>query len=167
MPKNTKPKSAPRNPIAPVFLKELLQARSPSGYEEEAREVVRKRMESVADSFTVDALGSCHATLGEKGSPTLMLAGHIDELGLIIKHVNEKGFLYFDAIGGHDRAMISGRRVDIMTRKGIIRGVTGKRAIHLMTPEDRRKVPEMHQMWIDIGAKDKKEALSRVTIGDP
>jgi len=167
MPKNTKPKSAPRNPIAPVFLKELLQARSPSGYEEEAREVVRKRMESVADSFIVDALGSCHATLGEKGSPTLMLAGHIDELGLIIKHVNEKGFLYFDAIGGHDRAMISGRRVDIMTRKGIIRGVTGKRAIHLMTPEDRRKVPEMHQMWIDIGAKDKKEALSRVTIGDP
>ena len=95
-----------------------------------------------------------------------MLAGHIDELGLIIKHVSDKGFLYFDAIGGHDRAMISGRRVDIMTRKGIIRGVTGKRAIHLMTPEDRRKVPEMHQMWIDIGAKDKKEALSRVTIGD-
>jgi endoglucanase len=71
MPKNTKSKSAPRNPIAPVFLKELLQARSPSGYEEEAREVVRKRMESVADSFIVDALGSCHATLGEKGSPTL------------------------------------------------------------------------------------------------
>ena len=79
----------------------------------------------------------------------------------------KRDFLYFDAIGGHDRAMISGRRVDIMTRKGIIRGVTGKRAIHLMTPEDRRKVPEMHQMWIDIGAKDKKEALSRVTIGDP
>jgi endoglucanase len=167
MPKNTKPKSPPRNPIAPPFLKELLQARSPSGYEEEAREVVRKRMASVADSFTIDALGSCHATLGVKGSPTLMLAGHIDELGLIIKHVSEKGFLYFDAIGGHDRAMISGRRVDIITRKGIIRGVTGKRAIHLMAPEERKKVPEMHQMWIDIGAKDKKEALSRVTIGDP
>ena len=81
MPKNTKPKSPPRNPIAPPFLKELLQARSPSGYEEEAREVVRKRMSSVADSFTIDALGSCHATLGVKGSPTLMLAGHIDELG--------------------------------------------------------------------------------------
>jgi endoglucanase len=113
-------------------------------------------MERVADSFEIDALGSCHATLGTKGSPTLMLAGHIDELGLIIKHVSEKGFLYFDAIGGHDRAMISGRRVDVMTCKGIIRGVTGKRAIHLMTPEDRKKVPEMHQMWIDIGAKDKK-----------
>ena len=78
----------------------------------------------------------------------------------------KKAFFTLMEIGGYDRAMISGRRVDIMTRKGIIRGVTGKRAIHLMTPEERRKVPEMHQMWIDIGAKDKKEALSRVTIGD-
>ena len=112
MPKKTKSTTARRNPVAPAFLKELLQARSPSGYEDEAREVVRKRMARVADSFEVDALGSCHATLGTKGSPTLMLAGHIDELGLIIKHVSDKGFLYFDAIGGHDRAMISGRRVE-------------------------------------------------------
>ena len=137
MPKKTKPSTPPRNPPAPAFLKELLQARSPSGYEDEARAVVRKRMERVANSFEIDALGNCHATLGTRGSPTLMLAGHIDELGLIIKHVSEKGFLYFDAIGGHDRAMISGRRVDIMTRKGIIRGVTGKRAIHLI---DRKSV---------------------------
>jgi putative aminopeptidase FrvX len=80
--------------------------------------------------------------------------------------VNSKGYLYFDAIGGHDRCMISGRRVDILTRNGVIRGVTGKRAIHLMTPEDRKRVPELHQMWIDIGAKSKEEALERVTIGD-
>ena len=166
MAKRTKARISTKKWTVPPFLRELLDARSPSGFEDEAREVVRRRVEKMADSFSVDALGSCHATLGAKGSPTLMLAGHIDELGLIIKHVSDKGFLYFDAIGGHDRAMISGRRVDIMTRKGIIRGVTGKRAIHLMTPEDRRKVPEMHQMWIDIGAKDKKEALSRVTIGD-
>ena len=166
MAKKTKSSTPPRNPAVPAFLKELLQARSPSGYEDEAREVVRKRMQRVADSFEVDALGSCHATLGQRGFPTLMLAGHIDELGLIIKHVSEKGYLYFDAIGGHDLSMISGRRVDILTRKGVIRGVTGKRAIHLMTPEERRKVPQMHQMWIDIGAKNKKEALARVTIGD-
>lgn len=162
-----KSKSAPKsNPTPPPFLKELLAVRSPSGYEEDAREVVRKRVESYADEFFTDALGSCHAVLGAEGSPTLMLAGHIDELGLIIKHVDDKGFLYFDTIGGHDRSMISGRRVDIMTRKGILRGVTGKRAIHLMTPEERKKVPDMHQMWIDIGAKDRDEALSRVMIGD-
>ena len=150
----------------PSFLRELLQARSPSGCEGEAREVVRKRVEPLVDSFEIDSLGSCHASIGLNKSPSLMLAGHIDELGLIIKHVSEKGFLYFDAIGGHDRSMISGRRVHILTRNGIVEGVTGKRAIHLMTPEDRKKVPELHQMWIDIGAKDKEEALSRVTIGD-
>ena len=76
----------------PIFLKELLQARSPSGYEDEAREVVRKRVAKIADNFEVDNLGNCHATLGLCGSPTLMLAGHIDELGLIIKHVSEKDF---------------------------------------------------------------------------
>ena len=166
MAKTNKPKPSPKRPSVPPFLKELLDARSPSGFEEEAREVVRKRVEKVADSFFIDALGSCHATLGSKGSPTLMLAGHIDELGLIIKHVSDKGFLYFDAIGGHDRSIISGRRVDILTKKGAIRGVTGKRAVHLMSPEDRRKVPEMHQMWIDIGAKDRDESLDRVHIGD-
>ena len=159
----SKPKSSPKRPSVPRFSKNYWM-RSPSGFEEEAREVVRKRVEKVADSFSIDALGSCHATLGSKGSPTLMLAGHIDELGLIIKHVSDKGFLYFDAIGGHDRSIISGRRVDILTNKGAIRGVTGKRAIHLMSPEERRKVPEMHQMWIDIGAKDRDEALERVKL---
>ena len=158
-----KKKNAPK---VPAFLLELLNARSPSGYEEEARAVVEKRVKAAADSFEVDALGSCHATLGAKGSPTLMLAGHMDELGLQIKHVNDKGFLYFDVIGGHDRVLISGRRVSILTRSGVVKGITGKRAVHLMSPEDRKKVPELHQMWIDIGAKSKEEALSRVMIGD-
>ncbi len=151
---------------APDFLKDLLRARSPSGYEDPAREIIRERVGKSVDRFLVDALGNCHACLGEQNSKTLMLAGHMDELGLIIKHVSEKGFLYFDAIGGHDRSMIPGRRVDVLTSNGVIRGVTGKRAIHLMSPEERKKVPEIHQMWIDIGAKNREEALSRVTIGD-
>ncbi len=155
------------SPKPPAFLVELLEARSPSGFEDEARTVVAKYVKPKANAYEVDALGSCHATLGLNGSPTLMMAGHIDELGLIIIHVDDKGFLYFDVIGGHDRTMISGRRVSILTKKGEVKGVTGKRAIHLMSASDRRKVPELHQMWIDIGAKDKKEALSRVRIGDP
>lgn len=162
-----KNKSAQPSQIKPpAFLEELLQARSPSGYEDEARDVVRKRVGEIADHFAVDNLGNCHASLGTTGSPTLMLAGHIDELGLIIKHVSDKGFLYFDAIGGHDRSMISGRRVDILTKNGTVRGVTGKRAIHLMTPEERKRVPEFHQMWIDIGASSREEALEKVRIGD-
>ncbi len=150
----------------PSFLLELLEARSPSGFEDEARGVVEKYVKKAADAYQVDALGSCHASIGKEG-PVLMMAGHIDELGLMIKHVDEKGFLYFDVIGGHDRSMISGRRVHVLSSKGVVKGVTGKRAIHLMSPEDRKKVPQLHQMWIDIGAKDKKEALSRIRIGDP
>ena len=164
--KNSAPSTSVPNHKAPVFLSELLAARSPSGYENEARKVVKKYVEKKADNFQIDALGSCHASIEGGGGPTLMLAGHLDELGLIIKHVSSKGYLYFDAIGGHDRSMISGRRVDILTQNGVVRGVTGKRAIHLMTPEDRKKVPELHQMWIDIGAKSKEEALQRITIGD-
>lgn len=151
----------------PNFLTNLLDARSPSGFEDEARSVVQTHLEPVVDKFAVDALGNCLATLNNKGNPTLMLAGHIDELGLIIKYVDDKGYLFFDVIGGHDRSLISGRRVSILGRKGVIKGVVGKRALHLMTPEERKKVPLLHQMWIDIGAKNKKDALSVITIGDP
>jgi endoglucanase len=95
-----------------------------------------------------------------------MFAGHLDELGLIITYVNKDGFIYFDTIGGHDRTVISGRRVIIQTERGPVKGVTGKRAIHLMDEGDRKKVPEIHEIWIDIGARTKKEALERVAIGD-
>ena len=150
----------------PAFLTELLHARSPSGYEAEAQAVFKRHVKPAADSYEGDALGNQIATLNPSGNPTLMMAGHIDELGLIITYVNKDGFIYFDTIGGHDRTVISGRRVVIQTEKGPVKGVTGKRAIHLMDEADRKKVPEIHEIWIDIGAKSKKEALDRVSIGD-
>ncbi len=151
---------------APEFLTDLLTARSPSGYESESQAVFDRYVERVADKYRRDPMGNRIAIRNPGGDPILMLAGHIDELGLIIKHISEKGFLYFDTIGGHDRVMIGGRRVNIQTRNGVIKGVTGKRAIHLMKQEERNKVPQIHEMWIDIGAKDRKEALKRVSIGD-
>jgi putative aminopeptidase FrvX len=150
----------------PVFLTELLHARSPSGYEGEAQAVFDRHVKPVADTYTGDALGNRIATLHPSGDPTLMLAGHMDELGLILTYVNKDGFIYFDTIGGHDRTVISGRRVVIATANGPVKGVTGKRAVHLMDEADRKKVPEIHEIWIDIGATSKKEALERVSIGD-
>lgn len=150
----------------PVFLRELLQARSPSGYEGEAQAVFDRHVKRAADRYASDALGNRIATLNPKGDPVLMLAGHIDELGLLITYVNKEGFLYFDTIGGHDLSVISGRRVLIQTANGLVKGVTGKRAIHLMDDEDRKKVPKKHEIWIDIGAGSKAEALERVSIGD-
>ena len=150
----------------PEFLVDLLNARSPSGYESEAQAVVDRHVEPVAHRYERDSMGNRIATINPDGQPTLMLAGHMDELGLLIKYVDDNGFLYFDTIGGHDRTMISGRRVSILTKKGLVKGVTGKRALHLMTTEERKKVPEIHDMWIDIGAGSKREALRLVQIGD-
>lgn len=151
---------------APDFLVDLLNARSPSGYETEAQAVFDRYMEGSADEYAKDPLGNRIATLNPAGDPVLMLAGHMDELGLIITYVNKEGFLYFDTIGGHDRTVISGRRVNIQTRNGVIKGVTGKRAIHLMDQKDREKVPQIHEMWIDIGVREKAEALELIAIGD-
>ncbi len=150
----------------PTFLAELLHARSPSGYESEAQAVFDRHVKPSADEYRNDALGNRIATLNPAGDPVLMLAGHMDELGLIITYVNKDGFLYFDTVGGHDLSVISGRRVIIQTENGPVIGVTGKRAIHLMDEEDRKKVPKKHEIWIDIGVRSKKEALERIAIGD-
>lgn len=150
----------------PAFLAELLHARSPSGYEGEAQAVFDRHVKPAADAYAKDALGNRLATLNPKGDPVLMLAGHMDELGLIITYINKDGFIYFDTIGGHDLSVISGRRVIIQTANGPVKGVTGKRAIHLMDEEDRKKVPKKHEIWIDIGANSKTDAIERVSIGD-
>lgn len=151
---------------SPAFLVELLNARSPSGYEQEAQSVVDKFVTSSADEYSKDAMGNRIARLQANGGPTLLMTGHMDELGLMITYVDDKGFLYFDTVGGIDLSTISGRRVSILTRNGTVRGITGRRAIHLLDAEERKKLPEKHNLWIDIGAKDKADALGRVRIGD-
>jgi putative aminopeptidase FrvX len=156
--------SAPCTP--PKFLVDLLDARSPSGAEHDAQAVWDRYVTPRAHATVKDALGNRISTLNPDGDPVVMLAGHMDELGLLISHINKEGFLYFQTIGGHDRVMIAGRRVIIRSRHGAVLGVTGKRAIHMMDEADRKKVPEVHEMWIDIGAKNRKEALERVAIGD-
>jgi len=156
----------PKPYSAPAFLTELLRARSPSGYESQAQAVFDRFVKPASDAYADDALGNRIATLNPDGDPVLMLAGHMDELGLMITYVTKEGFLYFSPIGGHDRSIISGRRVVIQTARGPVKGVTGKRAIHLMSEEDRKKVPEIHEIWIDIGARSKEQALKRVDIGD-
>ena len=148
------------------FLADLLATRSPTGSETEAANVIEKYVKPCADTFERDVLGNRIATLGN-GKKTLMLAGHIDEIGLQISYIDNDGFVFFQQLGGHDNVMISGRAVCILTENGIVRGVTGKRAIHLMDAKDRKEVPETHQIWIDIGAKDRKEAEKMVSIGDP
>jgi endoglucanase len=150
----------------PQFLVDLLNARSPSGFEAEAQAVVDQYVAPDADSYRKDALGNRIASINNGDGPTLLMTGHMDELGLIITYVDDKGFLYFDTVGGIDLTTISGRRVSIMTRNGVVKGVTGRRAIHLLNQEERKKIPEKENLWIDIGARDKEAALKQIEIGD-
>ena len=171
MPKKKTAKKAIKKAVkayqAPEFLVDLLDARSPTGHEYEAQAAVDKHVESVVDVYRKDTMGNRFATVNPDGDPSILFAGHIDELGLIITYINDKSFVYFDTLGGHDKTMISGRRVSILTKNGVVKGVTGKRAIHLMSPEDRKKVPDTHEIWIDLGVKSKEEAEALVRIGDP
>ena len=149
------------------FLKSLIAQPSPSGFEQPVQKVWRQQMKSYADKVWTDVHGNTIAVLNPKGTPRVMLAGHCDEVGFMVNYINDEGFLYFSAIGGVDPGLVSARRVKIFTQKGVIDGVVGRKAIHMMDQEERKKVPEMHKLWIDIGAKDKKEAQKLVSVGDP
>ena len=149
------------------FLRALLSAPSPSGYEGPARQVWKSEVAKCADEVRVDVHGNAIAAYNPEGSPRVMLAGHMDELGFQVLHISDEGFISFDTVGGFDLAIVPGRKVWIHAEKGPVLGVIGKKPIHVMTPEDRKKVPEKHELWIDIGAADGKEAGRLVAVGDP
>ena len=149
------------------FLQAMLAAPGPSGYEGPVREVWKKETTRFAEDVRVDLHGNAIASLNGAGSPRIMLAGHMDELGFQVVHIDEEGYISFNTVGGFDMAIVPGRKVRIHTAKGDVLGVIGKKPIHVMTPEDRRKVAEKHELWMDIGAKDGKEARKLVAIGDP
>ena len=148
------------------FLRNLLVEASPSGYEGPVRSIWTREVAAFADLVNVDVHGNAIGVHNADGWPRVMLAGHMDELGFQIVHIDESGYLYFDTIGGFDIGTISGRKVRIQTRKGAVLGVIGKKPVHVMSGEERKRVPEKHDMWIDIGVKDGKEAKSLVDIGD-
>ena len=148
----------------PPLLDELLRTGAPSGYEGPAAEIWRKAA-SFAELST-DGLGSSIARVGD-ASPLLAVVGHIDEIGLIVTHVDEKGFLWFTSIGGWDPQILVGQRVEIRGKDGPVLGVVGRKPIHLLEADQRKKVVELKGMHIDIGAKDGEEASELVRVGDP
>ena len=149
------------------FLKDLLTAPSPSGYEQPIQEVVRRFAGPFADQLTTDWHGNVIAAVNPTGSPRIMLAGHCDQIGLMIKHIDDKGFLWVDVIGGWDIQMLIGQNMIVWGRSGPVQGVISRKAIHLLSADDRKKVPEIKDLWIDIGVKTKAEAQEHVAVGDP
>ncbi|HET8815405.1 MAG TPA: M42 family metallopeptidase [Solirubrobacterales bacterium] len=148
----------------PELLDKLLRAGAPSGYEGPAAEVWREAA-SFAE-LSVDGIGSTIARVGE-ASPLLAVVGHIDEIGLIVTHIDEKGFLWFAPVGGWDPQILVGQRVEIQSRNGLVPGVAGRKPIHLLEAEQRKKAVELKSMHIDVGATDREEAEEMVRVGDP
>jgi putative aminopeptidase FrvX len=148
----------------PELLDKLLRSAAPSGYEGPAAEVWREAA-SFAE-LSSDGLGSSIARVGD-AAPLLAVVGHIDEIGLVVSHIDEKGFLYFKSIGGWDPQILVGQRVEVRGRDGLVPGVVGRKPIHLIEAEQRKKVVELKSLHIDIGAGDRDEAAALIRVGDP
>lgn len=149
-----------------LLLKTLLETPSVTGSEEQAAALVREHLADVADEIETNTMGSVHASLNGTGDgPTFMLAAHIDEIGLMVTYISEDGFLSVAAVGGVDAAILPGMRVDVHTREGVLRGVVGRKPIHLITPDERKNVTPLDKLVIDLAlpAERVKEA---VRIGD-
>ena len=147
------------------FLMKLLQTASPSGFEDEAARIWREEASAFADEVTVDSSGTSYARLKGDG-PTVMIEGHIDEIGVMISHIDDNGYLWFKPIGGWDDQVLVGQRIRIAGTNGPVVGVIGKKAIHHMDAAERDKVSKIKSLWIDIGAQDGDDARSKVSVGD-
>ena len=150
-----------------TFLRLLLDTPGPSSFEAAPARVWRAEAEGFADNVHSDVSGNSFATLNPDARPKLMLAGHIDEIGVMVTHIDDEGYLSFDTIGGWDHQVFVGQRVVLLGRQGAVTGVVGKRAIHLMEKDDREKVSKVEDLWIDVGAANRGEAEARLRIGDP
>lgn len=147
-------------------LKTLCALSGVSSHEDQVRDYIRRRVEPHADSVRTDALGNLIVfKRGAKAAGNkLMLCAHMDEVGLIVKSVTDEGYLKFGCVGGIDRRILLGKRVVVGEKA--IPGVIGLKAIHLTTAEERKKVPKLTDLYIDIGAKDREDALAQVELGD-
>ena len=149
------------------FLEAILSTPSPSGFEERVQKVIREHMAPFADNTHRDVHGNQWFVLNPKAPLRVMLSGHVDEIGLMVRYIDDQGFLWVTRIGGPDAVQLWGTRVHVHTAKGPVLGLIGKRPIHTTPPEDRNKGAKLDDLFVDIGAKNKADALKRVAIADP
>ncbi|HEX4934337.1 MAG TPA: M42 family peptidase, partial [Gemmatimonadaceae bacterium] len=139
----------------------------PSGFETLAGRAWRAEAETFADRVAVDLAGNSIAEINPGGSPTILIDGHIDEIGVIVQYIDDDGYVYIAPIGGWDPQVLVGQRIRFLGAKGDVLGVVGKKPIHLMKHEDREHSSKFADLWVDIGAKKRDEAELRLEIGDP
>ena len=153
-------------PLALEFFKRIIETPSPSGYERPVQEIVRQYAGAFADEVTTDVHGNVMAVRNVEARLRVMLAGHCDQIGFLVRYVDSDGFLFVQAIGGWDPQIAVGQRMTVWTEGGPLAGVIARKPIHLLTDDERKQVAKMKDLWVDIGAKDHADAASRVRVGD-
>jgi putative aminopeptidase FrvX len=151
----------------PGLLRDLLGAAGPPGHEAAPAKVWRDAAEAFGAEVTVNPMGTSVARVrGRAEHPLLAVVGHVDEIALLVSHISDKGFLHVVRSGGWDPQVLVGQRVDVLTREGPVSGVVGRKPIHILEGEERKKAVELKQLHVDIGASDADEARERVREGD-
>ncbi|HTU26775.1 MAG TPA: M42 family metallopeptidase [Pirellulales bacterium] len=149
------------------FLKLLLETPSPSGYEQRIQAVVRTYVSEFADDVRGDVHGNLIAVRNPSAKLRVMLAGHCDQIGFVVQHIDSEGFLWIQPVGGWDPQVLVGQKLTVWPEGEPVNGVVARKPIHLLTDEERKVVPKLKDLWLDIGAKDREQAASLVAVGDP
>ena len=148
-----------------AFLRRMIATPSPSGFEQPVQQVIREEIQQYTDEVRTDVHGNVIAALNPGGNPRVMLEAHCDELGFLVRYIDEQGFIYFAPIGGFDPSTLPGERVHIHTTNGPVLGVIGRKPVHLLRGEEREKAPKLSDLWIDIGVSNKEDAQKLAPIG--
>lgn len=149
------------------FLVNLVNTPAPSGFEEPVQKIWKEEVEKFCPDISKDVHGNLTAVLNGGKERSIMIVGHSDEVGLIINYINDDGFIFVRPIGGIDPTILASHRAKILTKKGPVPAAIGRTSLHLLTAAQRDKKLEMHDVWLDIGAKNRKDAEKYVSIGDP
>ncbi|HVS13590.1 MAG TPA: M42 family metallopeptidase [Thermoanaerobaculia bacterium] len=149
------------------FLIRLLETPSPSGYEAPVQEVVREYVAGFADEVRTDVHGNVIASCNPGAPLRVLYAGHCDQIGLLVSYIDDNGYLYSQTVGGWDPQQLIGQRMTVWSDQGAVAAVIARKPIHLLTPDERKKVVDVNELWLDIGASSKEEAAQAVRVGDP
>lgn len=152
---------------AEKLLQSAIETPSPSGYEERIQALVRNYLTPHADTLRTDLHGNLIAVKNEAAKPRLMFAGHCDQIGMLVTHIDDLGFVYGQTIGGWDPQQLVGQSMTIWSDDGPVAAVISRKPIHLLNTKERQEVVQLEQLWLDVGATNREQAAAKVRIGDP
>ena len=148
------------------LLRELCLCPAPSGFEGTVQDLLRGRLANGSAEVGADAIGNLWASVGPPDGPSVVAIAHADEIGLIVTHVDDAGFVRFDVVGWLDHQLLPGHTLLVHGRQGVVRGIVGRPPTHLVPEAERGKAPAVHEQYLDVGAHSRDEALERVAVGD-